>query len=61
MPPSNSVLSDIAVQQINSLGGPPLPLGVSMQTLKIIMENVAASQVPTSTLQVALALASRLM
>jgi hypothetical protein len=61
MPVSPSVLSDAAIQQINSLGGPPLPMGVSPQQLKVIMENVAASQSPLSSCRIAIALASRVL
>jgi hypothetical protein len=61
MPTSLSILSDVAIQQINSLGGPPLPLGVSPQNLKVIMENVSASQSPLSSCRVAMALAARML
>jgi hypothetical protein len=52
-------LPDVAIEQINSLGGPPLPAGVSLPTLKVIMENIAASEAPTSSCRVALSYASR--
>ena len=52
-------LSDSAIQQINSLGGPPLPTGVSTPMLKVIMENIAASEAPLSTCRVAMAMACR--
>jgi hypothetical protein len=52
-------LSDNAIQQINSLGGPPLPTGVSNQTLKVIMENIAASEAALSSCRVAVAMAIR--
>lgn len=61
MPISPSQLSDVAIQQINSLGGPPLPMGVSPQKLKVIMENVAASQSPFNRCRVALTLVSRMV
>lgn len=54
-----AMLSDSAIQQINSLGGPPLPSGVPVSMLKVIMENIAASQAPTSSCRVAQSLASR--
>ena len=50
---------DSTIQQINSLGGPPLPTGVSMTTLKVILENRAAAQAPVSSCRVALALTNR--
>jgi hypothetical protein len=59
MPKNPSLLSDTAIQQINSLGGPPLPLGVSPQKLRVIMENVSASQVSLSNLRIATALSAR--
>jgi len=59
MPKSISLLSDAAIQQINSLGGPPLPLGVSPQKLRVIMENVSSAQSTLSSLRVATALATR--
>jgi hypothetical protein len=52
-------LPDAAIHQINSLGGPPLPTGVPNSSLKVIMENIAASQAPLSSCMVAVALASR--
>lgn len=52
-------LTDAAIQQINSLGGPPLPTGVSMAKLKIILENRAASESPLSSCRIAEALATR--
>jgi len=42
--PNRTVLSDAAIDQINSLGGAPLPTGVSVKTLKVILENRAASE-----------------
>ena len=59
MPKSTSLLSDDAIRQINSLGGPPLPLGVSAQNVRVIMENVTDSQISVSTCRVAVALVSR--
>jgi|GEM_PF-3124053 len=59
MPKSTSLLSDDAIRQINSLGGPPLPLGVSPQKLRVIMENVADSHVSLPTCRVAVALVAR--
>lgn len=52
-------ISDAAIHQINSLGGPPLPTGVSSSMLKVIMENRAASESPLSSCRVAVALATR--
>ncbi|WP_373533096.1 hypothetical protein [Vampirovibrio sp.] len=52
-------MSDNAIQQINSLGGPALPTGVSSQTLKVIMENIAASDAALSSCRVAVAMAVR--
>ncbi|WP_303672705.1 hypothetical protein [Vampirovibrio chlorellavorus] len=52
-------MPDSAIQQINSLGGPALPTGVSSQTLKVIMENRAASEAALSSCRVALAMAGR--
>ena len=52
-------LPDAAIHQINRLGGPPLPTGVPTSSLKVIMENIAASQAPLSSCLVAVALASR--
>ena len=52
-------MSDSAIQQINSLGGPALPTGVSSQTLKVIMENIAASDAALSSCRVAMAMAIR--
>lgn len=52
-------MSDHAIQQINSLGGRPLPTGVSSQTLKVIMENMAASDTALSSCRVAVAMATR--
>jgi hypothetical protein len=52
-------ISDSAIQQINSLGGPALPTGVSSQTLKVIMENIAASDAALSSCRVAVAMAIR--
>jgi hypothetical protein len=54
-----SALPDAAIQQINSLGGPPLPAGVSLPTLKVIMENIAASEALRSSCRVALSFATR--
>jgi hypothetical protein len=54
-----SALSDAAIQQINSLGGPPLPAGVSLPTLKVIMENIASSETLRSSCRVALSLITR--
>jgi hypothetical protein len=61
MPTSPSLLSDVAIQQINSLGGPPLPMGVSPEQLKVIMENVSASQSPFNSCKAALTLVSRMV
>jgi hypothetical protein len=36
--PNKTILPDSAIQQINSLGGPPLPTGISAKTLKVILE-----------------------
>lgn len=58
MPPTTT-MSDAAIMQINSLGGPPLPTGVSPTALKVIMENIAAAQAQTSASRVAAALALR--
>lgn len=52
-------LSDSVINQINSLGGPPLPTGMSSQTLRVIMENRAASEAALSTCRVAVAMATR--
>lgn len=52
-------IPDAVIQQINSLGGPTLPTGVSNQTLKVIMENIAASEAALSSCRVAWAMASR--
>ncbi|MEM0952296.1 MAG: hypothetical protein AAGI66_09180 [Cyanobacteria bacterium P01_H01_bin.74] len=38
------IISDQAISEINSLGGPQLPTGVSMKTLKVIMENISVSE-----------------
>lgn len=57
--PPMTFLSDHAIQQINSLGGPALPTGVSSQTLKVIMENIAASESALSSCRVAVAMATR--
>jgi hypothetical protein len=35
-----------AIHQINSLGGPPLPTGVSAARLKVILENRRAADSP---------------
>jgi hypothetical protein len=40
------MLSREAIDQINSLGGPPLPVGVSTTRLKVILENRRASDSP---------------
>jgi hypothetical protein len=56
---TSTMLPDSAIQQINSLGGPPLPAGVPVSMLKVIMENIAASEAPTSSCRIAVALASR--
>lgn len=56
---TRSALPDTAIDQINSLGGPPLPAGVSLPTLKVIMENIAASEAPKSSCRIALSMASR--
>lgn len=56
--PTN-ILSDIAIDQINSLGGPPLPTGVPNHLLKVMLENMAASQTATSSSRIAGALVQR--
>lgn len=38
-----------AIHQINSLGGPPLPTGVSAARLKVILENRRAAGSPFCT------------
>ena len=38
--------SEEAISQINSLGGPPLPMGVSAAKLKVILENRRAADAP---------------
>lgn len=54
---STLFLPDSAIRQINSLGGPPLPTGVSTQTLKVIMENRAASTTALFNCKMAVSLA----
>jgi hypothetical protein len=39
-------LSREAIEQINSLGGPELPMGVSVEQLKVILENRRAADAP---------------
>jgi hypothetical protein len=56
---NTQLLSNSAIQQINSLGGPPLPMGASPTTLKVILENRAASQSPPSSCRIAMAIATR--
>jgi hypothetical protein len=54
------LLAESAIQQINSLGGPPLPAGVSTTVLKVILENrAAAAQALPSSSRIAGALALR--
>jgi response regulator of citrate/malate metabolism len=53
-----SLMTDLAIQQINALGGPQLPTGVSTATLKVIMENIAASQAVTSRYKISAVLNS---
>jgi len=57
--PLSPTLSDAAIKDINSLGGPPLPLGVSPQQLRVILENVAASQTQLSNCRIASAIHKR--
>ncbi len=52
-------LSATAIEQINSLGGPPLPTGISAPALNILMENMAAAQAPPSLCRVAASFAAR--
>lgn len=51
--PNQTVLPDTSIQQINSLGGPPLPTGVSTKTLKVILENRAAADTQLSSCRIA--------
>lgn len=51
--------SEDAILQINSLGGPPLPSGVTTAALKIILENRRASQTPSVARLIASELAIR--
>jgi hypothetical protein len=53
------MLSDAAIQQINSLGGPPLPTGISAKTFKVILENRSASEAQMSNYHIASKLATR--
>ena len=46
--PNKTMLSDSAIQQINSLGGAPLPTGISAKTLKVILENRCAAETQLS-------------
>jgi hypothetical protein len=57
--PNKTMLSDAAIQQINSLGGPPLPTGISAKTLKVILENRCASEAQMSNYHIASKLATR--
>lgn len=59
MPKTGVLLSENAIHQINSLGGPPLPTGVSTTTLKVILENRAASQTIPSLCRIAEAMLAR--
>ena len=52
-------LPDAAIHLINSLGGPPLPTGVTAPTLNVIIENISASHTVTSSCRVATSLAIR--
>lgn len=51
--PGLQMLSDIIIEQINSLGGPPLPLGLPVPLLKVAMENVTASRTAPVSCRVA--------
>jgi hypothetical protein len=51
--PNKTILPDSAIQQINSLGGPPLPTGISAKTLKVILENRAAAEAHPSSCRMA--------
>lgn len=55
-----AVLSDVSIAQINSLGGPALPTGAPVSDLKVIMENIAATQASLPNLRIAAAMASRI-
>lgn len=54
----SNTLSKLAITQINTLGGPPLPTGVSRMTLKVIMENVASAEAIVNNYRVYAALES---
>jgi len=53
------VPTDMAIAQINSLGGPPLPTGMSAPTLQVILENRSAAQVAQAGYRIANALIIR--
>lgn len=57
--PNKTILSDSAIEQINSLGGPPLPTGISAKTLKVILENRAASETQLTNCRMATRVAAR--
>lgn len=56
---TTATLSKHAIQQINSLGGPPIPTGLPNANLKVLMENRAAADAALSSYRIAAALASR--
>ena len=53
-------LPDYVIAQINSLGGPPLPMSQSGPALKVILENMDASNARISGCRVAHALINRI-
>ncbi|HEY9746993.1 MAG TPA: hypothetical protein V6C99_12335 [Oculatellaceae cyanobacterium] len=57
--PNKTMLPDSVIHQINSLGGPPLPTGISAKTLKVILENRASAEAKLYNCHVATKLATR--
>jgi hypothetical protein len=53
----NHTLPDYVIAQINSLGGPPLPMQQTGPTLKVTIENMDASTARISGWRVASSLA----
>ncbi len=51
-----SPLSEVVIRQINSLGGPELPVGLSTAEMSVLLENIAASHARISGCRIATAM-----
>jgi hypothetical protein len=56
---ADATVSNVAIFQINSLGGPELPTGLSFAELRVVLENRRAADSPFGSVMAASQMAAQ--